>query len=334
MSEEHLPTVPEAVTRASKEIMALHTGNELKPVIPQTLEEAFRFAQLVCQAGLAPKSYEYDEGPKKGQPDPQKVVVGILTALELGVPPLQGLSGIAIINGRPSVWGDLAVGLVQSRGLIETHEVTETGTFPNDDYTVTVKFWRRGQSNPYEGKFSVKDAKTAGLWGNPRKLPWVNYPKRMVYNRARAFPLRDGFADALKGLSIAEEIMDLPIPSKEPVNPSFLTDDSPALLPSPAEPAEAPSTPEAISSRPTAESPPETATAPEIEPEKLSDDDMAEFGAYLAMLPDLETIVRLSELRKEVEAWIAERPEREALRGQWSTAKLSRERELAAKKTK
>ena len=94
--------------------------------------------------------------------------MGILTALELGVPPLQGLSGIAIINGRPSVWGDLAVALVQSKNLIDTHDVIETGTFPNDDYTVAVRFWRRGQSKPYEGKFSVADAKRAGLWAHPR----------------------------------------------------------------------------------------------------------------------------------------------------------------------
>lgn len=219
---DQLPAAPEVVTKASKEIMALHSGAELKPVIPTTLEESFRFAQLVCQAGLAPKSYE----GKDGFPDPQKVVVGILTALELGVPPLQGLSGIAIINGRPSVWGDLAVALVQSKGLVADHDVVETGTFPNDDYTVTVRFWRRGQSKPYEGKFSVADAKRAGLWNNPKKQPWVSYPKRMVFNRARAFPLRDGFSDALKGIAIAEEMMDLPTVTPEPVKTDFLEDDA------------------------------------------------------------------------------------------------------------
>ena len=257
---DHLPQAPEVVSRASKEIMALHTGAELKPVIPTTLEEAFRFAQLVCQAGLAPKSYEMDDGSKR--PDPQKVVVGILTALELGVPPLQGLSGIAIINGRPSVWGDLAVGLVHSRGLVQNQDVTETGTFPNDDYTVTVKFWRRGQTMPYEGKFSVADAKRARLWANPKKQPWIDYPKRMVFNRARAFPLRDGFSDALKGLSLAEEMLDITAEAAKPVDAAaFLSDDS-----APAEAVQAETAPHNCGSASAEPGPHEASEASESEP--------------------------------------------------------------------
>ena len=61
---------------------------------------------------------------------------------------------------------------------------------------------------------------------------------------------------------------------------------------------------------------------------------MAEFGAYLAVLPDLETIVRLTELRKEVEIWISEKPERESLRGQFNAARLAREKEISGRKTK
>lgn len=319
---ENLPTPPEPITRASKEIMALHSGAELKPVIPTTLEEAFRFAQLVCQAGLAPKSYEYGDGDKR--PDPQKVVVGILTSLELGVPPLQGLSGIAIINGRPSVWGDLAVALVQSKGLIESHEVTETGTFPKDDYTVTVKFWRRGQAKPYEGRFSVADAKLAGLWNNPKKQPWVSYPKRMVFNRARAFPLRDGFSDALKGLAIAEEMMDLPVEPKVPVSTAFLEDDTAA-----AEPAQPQAGPAASDTAPEPETPP--SEAPEAQD---GQDYAAELEGYIAALAGVETVIKLRELDEEVKGWFSNMTAQDPmLRGQWSAAKLSREKELAARKT-
>jgi hypothetical protein len=216
---DDLPQAPEAKTRAAREIMALHTGAELKPVIPTTLEEAFRFAQLVVQAGLAPSSYETN-----GAPDPQKVVIGILTSLELGVPPLQGLTGIAIINNRATVWGDLAVALIQAKGLIRDHEVIESGTFPNDDYTVTCRYWRVGQTKPYEGKFSIAQAKKANLWMNASKKPWVSYPQRMLHARARAYALRDGFSDALKGLAIAEEIQDLPAEPKGPVSTDFLAD--------------------------------------------------------------------------------------------------------------
>ena len=40
--------------------------------------------------------------------------------------------------------------------------------------------------------------------------PWQQYPKRMRQMRARAFALRDVFPDVLRGLPVAEEIMDAP----------------------------------------------------------------------------------------------------------------------------
>ena len=44
---------------------------------------------------------------------------------------------------------------------------------------------------------------------NTYKKPWIEHPDRMLFNRARAFVLRDGFADALMGLGIVEEMRDL-----------------------------------------------------------------------------------------------------------------------------
>jgi hypothetical protein len=44
---------------------------------------------------------------------------------------------------------------------------------------------------------------------NSNKKPWIMYPDRMLFNRARAFALRDGFADALMGLGIYEEVRDM-----------------------------------------------------------------------------------------------------------------------------
>jgi hypothetical protein len=66
-------------------------------------------------------------------------------------------------------------------------------------------------------KFTVADAKKAGLWG--KTGPWTQYPKRMLQMRARGFALRDAFPDVLKGLVTAEEAQDYPAtqPAHEPV---------------------------------------------------------------------------------------------------------------------
>jgi hypothetical protein len=80
---------------------------------------------------------------------------------------------------------------------------------------------RKGRK-PVTVKFSVEDAKRAGLWG--KQGPWTAYPKRMMQMRARGFALRDAFPDVLKGLISVEEANDYPDEAKprpvtKPANP-------------------------------------------------------------------------------------------------------------------
>lgn len=187
--------------------------NEYGYIAPKTVEEAARMASAVIVAGLAPDSYKIKN---TDQIDANKVLLGIMSALEAGLPPLYGLRQIAIINNRPTIWGDAAMALVQSRSLIAGYEEEQIGTIPTDkdiskwpdDYGWRVTIKRRGQTGEYVGEFTVGMAKRAKLWLNTKKVPWMEHPDRMLKIRARAFPLRDGFADALAGLSIREEVED------------------------------------------------------------------------------------------------------------------------------
>lgn len=176
-------------------------------IVPKTVEEAMRLAKAVVVAGLAPDSYKND---------PSKIVLGIMAGMEAGLPPLYGLRQIAIINGRPSIWGDAAMALVQSKNLIDEYYEGEVGPQPTtddlskwpDNFGYEVRIKRRHQKGEYVGIFTVGMAKRAGLWLNHKKTPWLEHPLRMLKVRARAFPLRDGFADALAGLAIREEMED------------------------------------------------------------------------------------------------------------------------------
>lgn len=213
-----VPPTPKPPIVASDEVLA---------ITPRDLDEAWRYSEMIFRSGTAPDSYDND---------PKKIIIGVLAAMELGVPPMTGLRNIAIINKRPAIWGDLAIALCQSKGVIQKFEHHYTGeedtsvetanAFP-DNYTCHVTIWRRGQESPYEGHYSVRDAKRAGLWMNPRKRPWIESPKRMLFNRARAFPLRDGFADCLAGLAIAEEVSDMPTEPK--VLEAGILDDAPEI---------------------------------------------------------------------------------------------------------
>lgn len=168
-----------------------------KPVMsgirPRDLEEVYRLAKGVAASGLAPK----------GMDKPEQVTVAILTGMELGLPPMFAINKIAVINGRPTLWGDALPALLWGRGF-ELDEWTE------GEGNEKVAFCKvtRPNGKTIERSFSVKQAVEAGLW-NKQGL-WKQMPWRMLQMRARGFAARDGAADVLGGVYLAEEIIDSP----------------------------------------------------------------------------------------------------------------------------
>lgn len=196
-------------------------------IVPTTHEEAASLVESMFSADMVPNSYEVKVG---GVVDEKKtmarMMIGVLKGLEIGLPPVTALSTICVVNNRPCLWGDGAVALVQQRGLVERVDATYEGKPGTDEYTSVYRIWRRGQDTPYEGRFSIGQAKRARLLG--KMGPWQSYPERMLFNRARAFALRDGFSDCLMGVGIAEEVADIPAQDTgEKLDVSFL-DDGPA----------------------------------------------------------------------------------------------------------
>lgn len=224
MTDTETPNLP-VKAQPKAELVA---GNRVAPIVPRTVDEVARVAKAVIVAGLAPNSYD----GRTSEETAAKVMIGIMKGAEVGFPPITALSTIAIINNRPCIWGDGAVALAQAHGQVEKVEAIYEGELTadgfTDTYTAVYRIWRRAQENPYEGRFSVADAKRAHLWQNPKRDPWMKYPKRMLMMRARAFALRDGFADCLSGLAIAEEVQDFPEAPK-PVEASFLDDALPTI---------------------------------------------------------------------------------------------------------
>lgn len=174
-----------------------------------TFDDAFRFAKVVASTEFAPKDF-------RGKPE--ACMLAIQAGSEVGLSPMQSLQSIAVINGRPSIWGDAAMALVQASPVCEfVREYTEGD---GDNLVAVCEAKRRGYPAPTVVRFSVADAKKAGLWG--KSGPWQQYPARMLALRARGFALRNAFADALRGLITAEEAQDYPQatptqPPREPV---------------------------------------------------------------------------------------------------------------------
>ena len=169
---------------------------------PTTFTEARQFAEELASSSLVPKAYT-------GKP--LDVLVAMQWGAEIGLAPMQALQNIAVINGKPSVYGDAAMALVQASPSCEGIEEFFEGTDGTGNYTAVCIAHRKGRK-PVTARFSVEDAKRAGLWG--KQGPWTQYPKRMLQMRARGFALRDAFPDALKGLITVEEAQDFPDEAK------------------------------------------------------------------------------------------------------------------------
>lgn len=172
----------------------------------QTMSDAMQFAAMVAKSDFAPKDF-------KGKPE--SCLLAIQHGAEIGLSPMQSLQNIACINGRPAIWGDAALALCLANPVCDgIHETIEGD---GDNMVAVCKTSRRGKDANVVGRFSVADAKRAGLWG--KSGPWTQYPRRMLQLRARGFALRDAFPDVLKGLVTAEEAQDYPAtePAREPV---------------------------------------------------------------------------------------------------------------------
>jgi hypothetical protein len=177
------------------------------------MAEAMQFSETLAASSMVPRQY---------QGKPQDILVCVQWGLELGLAPMQALQNIAVINGKPSVYGDAAMALVQASSVCEDVQEFFEGEGTANPIAVCIAK-RRGRT-PVTVRFSVEDAKRAGLWG--KQGPWTQYPKRMMAMRARGFALRDAFADVLKGLITAEEAQDYPteqaprdITPAKPANP-------------------------------------------------------------------------------------------------------------------
>lgn len=171
---------------------ALMAGGRIQPIIPQSMEDAFRLGTAICKAGMAPRDMN----------TPEKCMIAIMRGMEVGLTPMQALDKIAVVNGRPTIWGDGAMALVRGSGLCEfvREEIEGSG----DARVAVCETKRRGEADAVRRTFSVAEAKEANLWG--KAGPWKQFPARMLQMRARAFALRDTFADVLGGLYLREEI--------------------------------------------------------------------------------------------------------------------------------
>ena len=158
----------------------------------QKYEIAKRVAHTLANSNLVPDEY-------RGRPN--DCFVALNMGAELGMEPFQAIQSIAVIEGKPCLYGDGLIGVVRASPKCKWIEETMS----EDGKSATCRTLRDGDPNPIERTYTWDDAVLAGITS---KYNWKKHPKRMLQMRARAYCLRDAYPDLLKGLGVVEEMRD------------------------------------------------------------------------------------------------------------------------------
>lgn len=163
-----------------------------------SLEGLERLALVYIAAGYADNLLRGCQDKSQAK---ARVMIALSFGRQIGLSDIQTLNCVAVINGKPCLFGDGPLALVLARGHLE--EIEEFFEGDGESRVAVCRVKRKGLSI-HERRFGAKDKKRAGI-SNPT---YDKYADRMYQFRARGFALRDRFADDLMGVAIKEEIED------------------------------------------------------------------------------------------------------------------------------
>lgn len=196
------------------DLFEMQSGGGISAIVPKNFTDILNMSEVFYKSGMAPKTLD----------SASKIAVAIQYGMELGLPPVQAMQNIAVVNGRPCLWGDALPALMYKHG----HQLDEKIEGEGDDMVATCTLTRGDTKHKITKTFTIKQAKKAGLFN--KKGVWQTYPDRMLQMRARSFAVRDGASDAMVGLAVAEEVQDYnnQLPAKN-ISPSPPSPPSPKL---------------------------------------------------------------------------------------------------------
>ncbi len=180
------------------------TINEQGMVDFKSAEELFNTAKILIALGAVPDRFK----------DPRKLT-GPLFFLAQHKRPYSFLRLIAEIQGSMCIFAEGLPALGQqdpNYGDIEEFHIDENGKRIDENnpkaevYAAVVKVRRKTSSIWSTYMFSKYDALKANLFKNP---VWKSYPKDMLLHRARARAYKAQYPNALLGLDVYEDRIDI-----------------------------------------------------------------------------------------------------------------------------
>lgn len=161
------------------------------------LVPASSFDLVPQAASLADQIARTDFAPAGLRGKPEAVMAAMLTGHEIGIGPMQALSEISVINGRPCMSAKLMRALVHRAGHDLWFEAKG-----NTKVTICARRADWPEDRVAKVTWTMDDAKAAGLAGGQN---YRKYPRAMLAARATGEICRDNFADVLGGIGYTPE---------------------------------------------------------------------------------------------------------------------------------
>ena len=157
---------------------------------PQEFEVQVQQAKYFIDSGFLPASIN----------TPAKAILIMQKGREIGVPPIQALNHIHVINGKPTTSAEMQLALIfrNCPGAVVNY-------IKNSDTECEIKAKRPGKDTEFNTfSFTMKDAERAQL---SSKSTWKQYPRAMLRSRCISEMARALFPDCLMGMSYTPEEM-------------------------------------------------------------------------------------------------------------------------------
>lgn len=166
-----------------------------------SLKDRMDWARAIAGAGqLVPAGFRDGNNA-----NPAKILLAVEYGAMLGLHPMAALSGIHVIDGKPTLSAALMSALVHKAGhklrITNTGSVTATGRDGKDlggDFTVTAILIRSDDTqHPFTVTWTIDRAKRAGLWNRGN---WAKYPENQMTWRAVSEATKLGAPEVLSGV--------------------------------------------------------------------------------------------------------------------------------------
>lgn len=155
-----------------------------------SLEAQMHYAEVLAESNLLPAQY---------RKNPANVLLAAQLGDALGIPTIQAINSIHVIEGKPSAGAELMASIVRRAG----HRIRVTERAGQDGPIVTAQLIRSDDPDfTFEAVWDMKKARAAKL---DKKDNWVKYPGSMMRARAIMEVCRAGASEAMYGVSYTPE---------------------------------------------------------------------------------------------------------------------------------